>query len=88
MWQLARPLIEEWMIIHGGPQARARAAGEQLAELARRLPRIAARAEAALDGLARSQPANPRRAPGRWSLAAAFVAGAAVAALIALIAAG
>jgi ubiquinone biosynthesis protein len=89
MWQLARPLIEDWMIAHSGPQARARAAGEQLAELARRLPRIAARAEAALDGLARSQPANPRRAQsGRWPLAAAFLAGAAVAALIALIAAG
>lgn len=38
MWELARPLIERWMVEHRGPQARLRAALIALVEGADRLP--------------------------------------------------
>lgn len=38
MWTLARPLIEEWMIEHRGPEARIRRGLEQAVDAALRLP--------------------------------------------------
>ena len=81
MWELARPMITDWAAVHLGPRARARAAVDESAELARRLPRIAVHAEAALERLA-AAPLPPTSRAGRG--AAAFVAGfAAACALIA-----
>lgn len=76
MWQLARPLIEDWVIAHAGPEARAKVAVEEAAQLARRLPRLASRAEVALDKLIGWEP--PQRQPGRLkglALGVAFGAG-------------
>lgn len=40
-WDVARPVIEEWAREHMGPQARLREAGGNLADILRRLPKIA-----------------------------------------------
>ena len=40
-WDVARPVIEDWARENLGPQARLREAGDGLADLLRRLPRIA-----------------------------------------------
>lgn len=87
MWQLARPLIEEWIITHSGPDARLKAATEQAAGLLRRLPRIAEQAETALEKVAEWQPPDGRSARGLRPILlwAAFAAGLAVAGIIALI---
>jgi ubiquinone biosynthesis protein len=71
MWQLARPLIEDWAAQTMGPEARVRAAAEAAINTAQRLPRLLARGERMLDHLAAGQapnPGNPRRpAPGPWA---------------------
>ena len=77
MWELARPLIGDWAALHMDAPARARAALGEAAALARRLPRIAERAEAALESLA----AAGERPRPRWPVAA-FLAGAAAAAAV------
>ncbi len=83
MWELARPLIEAWAATHMGPQARARDALREATETVRRLPRLVARAEAALERLAS---APPSAAPPRGGRADAFLAGLAVAAATIVIA--
>jgi ubiquinone biosynthesis protein len=40
IWELARPLIEEWMTSHFGPRATVGRAVEDLAQGLRRLPRL------------------------------------------------
>jgi ubiquinone biosynthesis protein len=85
MWQLARPLIEDWIIANTGPDARLRAAAEQTAGVLRRLPRIAEQAETALERVAHWQPPGSRTGLRPVLLWAAFAAGLAVAATIALI---
>jgi len=40
IWELARPLIEEWMLSHFGPRATIGRAVEDLAQGLRRLPRL------------------------------------------------
>ena len=87
MWQLARPLIEDWIIANAGPDARMRAAAEQTVGVLRRLPRIAEQAETALERVAQWQPPDARGNRGlRFGLLwAAFATGVAVAALIALV---
>jgi len=40
IWELARPLIEEWMVTHFGPRARLQRASEDLMRGLRRLPRL------------------------------------------------
>jgi ubiquinone biosynthesis protein len=71
MWQLARPLIEDWAAQTMGPEARVLAAAEAAIDTAQRLPRLLARGERMLDHLAAGQapnPGNPRRpAPGPWA---------------------
>jgi len=78
MWQLARPLIEDWIIANTGPEARLRDFAEESAQLLRRLPRLAERAEAAFERIAALPAPPPRRAArALWpALAAAFAAGA------------
>ncbi len=48
MWELARPLIEDWMRESRGPEARVRAAAVDISQAVERLPSIVADAEAAL----------------------------------------
>jgi ubiquinone biosynthesis protein len=52
MWQLARPLIEEWVIANLGPAARAREAATDLVHGLERLPRTLANLERATATLA------------------------------------
>ena len=40
IWELARPLIEDWMVTHFGPRATVSRAAEDLAKGLRRLPRL------------------------------------------------
>lgn len=40
MWELPRPMIEEWMLEHRGPQARIREAASHAIALAERLPQM------------------------------------------------
>ena len=40
IWELARPLIEDWMVTHFGPRATVGRAAEDLAKGLRRLPRL------------------------------------------------
>jgi ubiquinone biosynthesis protein len=48
IWTLTRPLIEDWVADHLGPEARLRESVSDGAALVQRLPRLAANAEAAL----------------------------------------
>ena len=40
IWELARPLIEDWMVTHFGPRATVGRAVDDLAQGLRRLPRL------------------------------------------------
>ena len=87
MWELARPLIEEWMIENMGPEARIREAAEDLLDRLERLPQLIASMEESIgavtrDGL-RVNPASlesltgaqARRGSWRiWAMAAAAAA--------------
>ena len=52
MWQLARPLIEQWMIENRGPEARLKQAAKEISTGLERLPTLLRHAEHALTGLA------------------------------------
>jgi ubiquinone biosynthesis protein len=52
MWELARPLIEEWMLMHRGPAARARVATEQALARIEELPAFVGNIEKAAAMLA------------------------------------
>jgi ubiquinone biosynthesis protein len=52
IWELARPLIERWMIENRSPQARARQAAADALAFAERLPALTERAERAINDLA------------------------------------
>jgi ubiquinone biosynthesis protein len=52
MWQLAQPLIENWIAANLGPQAQLRSAVEDGIEAARRLPHLVERSERILDSMA------------------------------------
>ncbi|MEQ9489617.1 MAG: 2-polyprenylphenol 6-hydroxylase [Alphaproteobacteria bacterium] len=52
MWLLARPLIEDWMLVNRGPAARIRDTVTDAADLMERLPRTLRKAEQTLDRLA------------------------------------
>jgi ubiquinone biosynthesis protein len=56
MWELARPLIEDWMRETRGPEARVRNAAAEMARGVERMPAILADAEAALARYAREGP--------------------------------
>ncbi len=92
MWELARPLIEEWMAEQMGPQARVRETVETLSEALARLPKALGDLERTVDVLAqnrvqldpdtvaalRSEMAGRRDARGLWIAIAALAALAAV----------
>lgn len=52
MWQVARPLIEDWMARNMGPDARVRAAVADAVETAQRLPRMIEQADQLLSATA------------------------------------
>src|SRR5690606_19307719 len=52
MWELARPLIEEWAIAHRGPAARTRSAAEQALARVEELPAFVTNLEKAAAVLA------------------------------------
>ena len=52
IWELARPLIEQWMIENRSPQARVRQAAADALAFAERLPALTERAERAINDLA------------------------------------
>ena len=54
MWELARPLIEEWMIENMGPEARMREAAEDMLERLERLPQLIAEMEESVGAVARN----------------------------------
>jgi ubiquinone biosynthesis protein len=51
MWQLAQPLIEQWIAHNLGPQAQLRSALEDGLEAARRLPHLVDRVEQTLEAV-------------------------------------
>ena len=55
MWELARPLIEEWMAEQMGPQARVRETVETLSDALARLPKALGDLERTVDVLAQNR---------------------------------
>ena len=92
MWELARPLIEEWMAEQMGPQARVRETVETLSDALTRLPKALGDLERTVDVLAqnriqldpetvaalRSGLDGGRRGRGLWIAALALAAAAAL----------
>lgn len=92
MWQMARPLIEDWMIENLGPAARLREAAEDLLQGLERLPRSLANLERATaafaDSGSRGQGASDGRLRGEVSQSSRSIAvalWAIVAVLVALL---
>ena len=93
IWQLAQPLIEDWVRDNLGPEARARAAVRDLLQILHRLPQLVENADAALRVIAEDRAASGRepapRPPAtsgwpRAATAALWVIAALLAALLAL----
>ncbi len=63
IWQLAQPLVEDWMRTHLGPEARLRAAAAETLDMVRRLPVLVRDLEAALQRTADAEAAQARTAP-------------------------
>tara|TARA_R110000868_G_scaffold11751_18_gene57440 strand:- start:1141 stop:2688 length:1548 start_codon:yes stop_codon:yes gene_type:complete len=90
MWELARPLIEDWMIENMGPEARMREAAEDMLATLERLPQLIADMEGSIGSAARNglkiDPASlesfarGQRRGGSWRIWA-FAAAAAVVAV-------
>jgi ubiquinone biosynthesis protein len=60
MWSLARPLIEEWIVINRGPEARVRDMVTDTVSKLEQLPQLLGRAEAVAEALSGGQPAGSR----------------------------
>lgn len=58
MWALARPLIEEWIIVNRGPEARLRDMVTDTVSTLEQLPQLLGRAEAVAEALSGGQPVN------------------------------
>jgi ubiquinone biosynthesis protein len=93
IWQLAQPLIEEWVRDNLGPEARARAAVRDLFGILHRLPQLVENADDALRAIAEGRAASgpepaprPPTAPAwpRAATAALWVIAGLLAALLAL----
>src|SRR6056297_49972 len=83
MWQVAKPVVEEYVRTHVGPQAFARDLAMTAAVLSRFGPRLPGLVEAALIRQAAPEaPARQRRWPGRLAWGAAGVAAGAGLALL------
>jgi len=89
VWELARPLIEDWMRENRGPEARVREAAADIARSIERLPSLLDEAEKAMARLAeegkerRAGPANWGNSARLWPLWAA-VAVLAIALIVAM----
>lgn len=59
MWALARPLIEEWILINRGPEARLRDAVSETVTSLEQLPRLLSRAEAVTEALSSGTSGKP-----------------------------
>lgn len=85
MWELARPLIEDWMRRNRGPEARVADAARDARTLLERLPRLVSDLDRALVGGVRIDPAalrmladaQERRRPANWPAWLALVLAAA-----------
>ncbi|MEE2996742.1 MAG: 2-polyprenylphenol 6-hydroxylase [Pseudomonadota bacterium] len=53
MWELARPLIEDWMLQHMGPEARIRDAADSMLDIVERLPHLVTDMEESIGHTAR-----------------------------------
>lgn len=92
MWELARPLIEDWMIEHMGPEARIREAAEDMLDTLERLPKLIADMEESVGSTARNglrlDPAtlesfvHGQRQGGSWRIWALAAAAAVIAVAI------
>ena len=92
MWELARPLIEDWMIEHMGPEARMREAAEDMLDTLERLPKLIADMEESVGSTARNglrlDPAtlesfvHGQRQGGSWRIWALAAAAAVIAVAI------
>ncbi|MDD9916764.1 MAG: 2-polyprenylphenol 6-hydroxylase, partial [Rhodospirillaceae bacterium] len=58
MWSLARPLIEEWVLVNRGPEARLRDMVTDTVSTLEQLPQLLGRAEAVAEALSGAQPMN------------------------------
>ena len=87
IWELARPLIEDWMVTHFGPRATIGRATEDLTRGLRRLPRLIDSLHLVAEHERRKAERDAAEPPsgGRWRPAFAEVV--AILALIAAIAA-
>jgi len=80
MWQLALPLVEDWMAEALGPAARTREAARTMAELGQSLPRLIVGAERALRRLAERP--EERRESARRAIGPGLVVAAAIGLLV------
>jgi len=60
MWALARPMIEEWIVINRGPEARVRDMVTDTVSKLEQLPQLLGRAEAVAEALSGGQPLGSR----------------------------
>ncbi len=86
MWQLAQPLIQDWMRAHRGPEARIASALADIGDAAMRLPRTLSRLERMVEtmdptpkGPARRHVPRPRPS---WSMLAAAAAAGGIIAIV------
>ncbi len=67
MWALARPLIEEWIILNRGPEARLRDMVTDTVSTLEQLPQLLGRAEAVANALSGGQPLDSHYGDARSS---------------------
>ncbi len=76
MWQLAEPLVEDWMRRNLGPLALLQSALEEAGEAARRLPALMRRVDQVLEAWPEAPHVQARLiSPGYWRFAALFFLG-------------
>ncbi|MEO1018466.1 MAG: 2-polyprenylphenol 6-hydroxylase [Pseudomonadota bacterium] len=76
MWQLAEPLVEDWMRRNLGPMAVMQTAIEEAGEAARRLPILLRRVDQVIDAWPQAPNVKAQISqPGYWRIAAIFLLG-------------
>ncbi len=78
MWELAQPLVEEWMRANLGPEAQMREALADVVEAARLLPALVREANSLAESFALRQAPPPVRSVSPWWLAATLALGVAL----------
>ncbi|MGF1475126.1 MAG: 2-polyprenylphenol 6-hydroxylase [Geminicoccaceae bacterium] len=71
MWQLAQPLVEDWLAEHFGPMGQVRSTASRVQDIALQAPRLISKAEAYLDSL----PPPGQTAIPWWPIIATFIFG-------------